>query len=93
MCIITRRTTRWILKPIVALVFAQILCGPLSVALADQTKPDPAGTATGDRSSAADAAGNPFVVPAPTDPSAPDYPKQRKITTSFSRRRRGSRWR
>ena len=77
-CACARRTTRWMLQIIVALVFAQILYGPLSVALADQTQPDPAGTATGDRSSAADAAGNPFVVPAPTDPSAPDYPKLKK---------------
>ena len=50
----------------------------MSVAFADQTQPDPAGTATGDRSSAADAAGNPFVVPEPTDPSAPDYAKLKK---------------
>src|SRR5271170_2493549 len=73
-----RRTTRWVLRAVVALVIAQILCGPMSVALADQTQPDPAGTATGDRSSAADAAGNPFVVPAPTDPSSPDYPRLKK---------------
>jgi Amt family ammonium transporter len=77
-CAFARRTTRWTLQLIVALVFAQILGGPLSVARADQTQPDPAGTATGDRSSAADAAGNPFVVPEPTDPTAPDYPKLKK---------------
>ena len=81
-CAFARRTTRWTLQLIVALVIAlviaQILCGPLSVARADQTQPDPAGTATGDRSSAADAAGNPFVVPEPTDPSAPDYAKLKK---------------
>ncbi len=77
-CAFARRTTRGILKATVALVIAQILCGPMRVALADQTQPDPSGTATGDRSSAADAAGNPFVVPAPTDPSAPDYPKLKK---------------
>src|SRR5271163_382277 len=81
-CAFARRTTRRMLQTIVALVIAlviaQILCGPLSVARADQTQPDPAGTATGDRSSAADAAGNPFVVPAPTDPSAPDYAKLKK---------------
>jgi Amt family ammonium transporter len=53
------------------------------VALADQTQPDPAGTATGDRSSAADAAGNPFIVPAPTDPSALDYPKLKKDFDEF----------
>src|SRR6202162_4809237 len=77
-CAFARRTTRWTLQIFVALVFAQILCGPMSVAFADQTQPDPAGTATGDRSSAADAAGNPFVVPEPTDPTAPDYPKLKK---------------
>ncbi len=81
-CAFARRTTRRILQMIVALVIAlvsaQILCGPMSVARADQTQPDPAGTATGDRSSAADAAGNPFVVPEPTDPSAPDYAKLKK---------------
>ena len=77
-CAFARRTKRWILQTIVALVFAQIFCGPMSVAFADQTQPDPAGTATGDRSSAADAAGNPFVVPEPTDKSAPDYAKQKK---------------
>src|ERR1700678_583046 len=77
-CAFARRTTRWTLQIIVALIVAQVLCGPLSVALADQTQPDPAGTATGDRSSAADAAGNPFVVPQPTDPTAPDYDKSKK---------------
>src|ERR1700722_4406967 len=82
-CAFARRTTRWTLQIVVALVFAQILCGPMSVALADQTQADPAGTATGDRSSAADAAGNPFVVPAPTDPSAPDYPKLKKDYDEF----------
>ncbi|MGB7753497.1 MAG: ammonium transporter, partial [Candidatus Acidiferrales bacterium] len=82
-CAFARRTTRWILQAIVALVLAQVLCGPTSAAVADQTQPDPAGTATGDRSSAADAAGNPFVVPSPTDPSAPDYPKLKKDFDEF----------
>jgi Amt family ammonium transporter len=77
-CAFARRMTRWTLQIIVALVFAQILCARQSVAMADQTQPDPAGTATGDRSSATDAAGNPFVVPEPTDPTAPDYPKLKK---------------
>jgi ammonium transporter, Amt family len=77
------RATRWISRAIIALVIAQILCAPMSVALADQTQPDPSGTATGDRSSAADAAGNPFVVPAPTDASAPDYPRLKKDFDEF----------
>src|SRR6201988_1366900 len=44
----------------------------------DGAKPDPAGTATGEKNSAVDAAGNPFVVPEPTDKSAPDYAKNKK---------------
>jgi ammonium transporter, Amt family len=82
-CAFARRTTRWILRALIALVIAPLLCGTASVALADQTQPDPAGTATGDRSSAADAAGNPFIVPAPTDPSALDYPKLKKDFDEF----------
>src|SRR3984885_12592202 len=46
--------------------------------LADDPKPDPAGTATGDKTTAVDAAGNPFVVPEPTDKTAPDYAKNKK---------------
>ncbi len=45
---------------------------------ADDPKPDPAGIATGDKSSAVDAAGNSFAAPAPTDPKSPDYPKNKK---------------
>lgn len=44
----------------------------------DGPKPDPAGTATGDKTSAVDAAGNPFVVPEPTDKTSPDYAKNKK---------------
>ena len=44
----------------------------------DGPKPDPAGTATGDKTTAVDAAGNPFVVAEPTDKSAPDYAKNKK---------------
>src|SRR5271168_2704098 len=44
----------------------------------DGPKPDPSGTATGDKSAAVDAAGNPFVVPEPTDKTAPDYAKNKK---------------
>ena len=49
----------------------------------DGPKPDPAGIATGDKSSAVDAAGNPFVVPEPTDKTAPDYPKNKKDFDDF----------
>jgi Amt family ammonium transporter len=49
----------------------------------DQPKPDPAGIATGDRTSVVDAGGNPFVVPAPTDKNAPDYAKNKKDADDF----------
>src|SRR5208282_5299049 len=41
-------------------------------------KPDPSGAATGDKSSAVDAAGNSFVVAEPTDKTSPDYAKNKK---------------
>ena len=44
----------------------------------DGPKPDPAGTATGDKAAAVDAAGNPFVVAEPTDKAAPDYVQNKK---------------
>src|SRR5271167_2724193 len=82
-----RRTTKWMFmsmsRSIAALVLAQILCGSMSVAFADQAQPDPAGTATGDKLSVTDAAGNPFVVPEPTDTTAPDYAKNKKEFEEF----------
>jgi ammonium transporter, Amt family len=78
-----RRSIKWTSKTFIVLVLAQFLCGSLGLAFADQSKPDPAGTATGDKSSVADAAGNPFVVPEPTDKSAPDYAKAKKDFDDF----------
>ena len=74
---------RWLVRVLIAIVCAQIWFGAARVALADETKPDPAGTATGDRTSAVDAAGNPFVVPEPTDPSAPDYAESKKAYDAY----------
>src|SRR6476661_4880291 len=45
--------------------------------------PDPAGTATGDRNSVADAAGNPFILTEPTDKADPDYPAKKKAFDEF----------
>src|SRR5262249_41510204 len=45
--------------------------------------PDPAGIATGDRSSVADGAGNSFVVSEPTDSSAPDFAEKKKAYEEF----------
>jgi ammonium transporter, Amt family len=44
----------------------------------DPPKTDPSGIATGDKTSVVDAAGNPFVAPAPADKTAPDYLKNKK---------------
>ena len=49
----------------------------------DGPKPDPAGTATGDKSAAVDAAGNPFVPVEPTDKTAPDYAQNRKAFDDY----------
>ena len=56
------------------LLAAGLLAGLSTRCFADDgPKPDPSGTATGDKTAAVDAAGNPFVVAEPTDKSAPDY--------------------
>ena len=44
----------------------------------DEPKPDPAGIATGDRTSVYDAGGTAFVVAEPTDKTAADYAQKKK---------------
>ncbi|MBZ5543608.1 MAG: ammonium transporter [Acidobacteriia bacterium] len=63
-----------------AVLLATGMLGGLSAPCAAQEgpKPDPAGVATGDKSAAVDAAGNPFVVPEPTDKTTPDYANKKK---------------
>src|SRR5271167_578285 len=46
-------------------------------------KPDPSGTATGDKTTAVDAAGNPFVITEPTDKAAPDYAANKKAFDEY----------
>ena len=61
------------------LLAAGVLGGWLTPCAAQEgPKPDPAGIATGDKTAAVDAAGNPFVVPEPTDKTAPDYASKKK---------------
>jgi Amt family ammonium transporter len=67
----------------VLLVAAVILGSLLTPCFADEPAPDPSGTATGDRTTTTDAAGNPFVVSAPPDPSAPDYAQKKKDYDDF----------
>jgi len=71
-------------RAILVLLLAQMLSGSMCAAFADQApQPDPAGAATGDKNSVVDAAGNPFVVPEPTDPTSPDYAKNKKAFDEF----------
>jgi hypothetical protein len=57
---------------------AQWLAGPAIIASADDPQPDPAGIATGDKTTTYDASGTSFVVSEPTDKSAADYDKTKK---------------
>ncbi|MFZ0296409.1 MAG: ammonium transporter [Candidatus Sulfotelmatobacter sp.] len=49
----------------------------------DAPKSDPSGVATGDRNTAVDGAGNPFVVTEPTDKSDPDYAAKKKAYDEY----------
>ncbi len=70
-----RLTRRWL-----AVIFAACwtAAGASTLCAADEPKPDPAGIATGDKSTAVDAGGNAFVVAEPTDKSAADYAANKK---------------
>ena len=52
-------------------------------AAAQEPKPDPAGIATGDRTSAVDGGGNAFVVTEPTDKTSPTYAQGKKDADEF----------
>jgi Amt family ammonium transporter len=78
-----RRQRQWVLKTAIAFIFAQILSGSMSVVSAQQAQPDPSGIATGDKSAVSDAAGNPLVVPEPTDKTAPDYQQNKKAFDDY----------
>lgn len=72
---------RWCLlrRSAVVLLSTVVLGCWLTPCFADEgPAPDPAGTATGDKTSTTDAAGNAFVVAAPTDPNAPDYAQKKR---------------
>ena len=68
-----------------ALIFAfTSLAVLLTPCLAQEgPKPDPAGIATGDKTSVVDAAGNSFVVSEPADKSAPNYAEAKKAADEF----------
>jgi Amt family ammonium transporter len=57
--------------------FMFLVGGSTTFCFGDDPKPDPAGIATGDKTSISDAAGNAFVPPTP-DPTASNYAQQKK---------------
>jgi ammonium transporter, Amt family len=77
------RTKYFLICAIAILASALILLTQPPPTHAQQPQPDPAGITTGDKNSATDAAGNPFVVPEPTDKSAPDYPQAKKAFDDY----------
>src|SRR6266480_147798 len=50
---------------------------------ATEPKPDPAGVATGNKSSVIDAGGNSFAVSEPTDPKAADYAEKKQAYDEY----------
>ncbi len=64
-----------------------LVAGSLSTTLtpviAQEPKPDPAGIATGDRTTAVDAGGNSFVVTEPTDKTSPAYAQGKKDADEY----------
>ncbi len=61
-----------------------ILAVMLTPAMADDPKPDPAGIATGDKTTVVDAGGNSFVVAQPTDKTAPTYTQSKKDADEYA---------
>jgi Amt family ammonium transporter len=74
---------RRVVRIMVAILCGCALAGPVALAFADPPQRDPAGIATGDKTSTSDAGGNPFVVPEPTDKNAPDYAQAKKAFDEF----------
>ena len=66
-----------------ALLGIALVAGSLTLCFADDPKPDPAGIATGDKTSVLDAGGNAFVVAEPTDKTDPDYATKKKAFDEY----------
>src|SRR5713226_7940387 len=75
------------LRPLARLALVMLctalLAGATQLCRADEPKPDPAGIATGDKTTAADASATNFVITAPTDKTAPDYAAKLKAYNDF----------
>jgi Amt family ammonium transporter len=70
-------------KGLTILLAIATIAGSLTVCLADEPKPDPAGIVTGDKTTALDAGGNSFVVSEPTDKNDPDYAAKKKAFDEY----------
>ena len=77
----SRQVQSWIA---VGVFFSSLVVYPaVGLAQTAEPAPDPAGIATGDKSAVVDAAGNAFVVTAPTDQAAPDYAAKKQAFDEF----------
>jgi Amt family ammonium transporter len=77
----SRQLPSWIA---VGVLLAGLVVHPaIGLAQSAEPQPDPAGIATGDKSSAVDAGGTAFVVSEPTDMAAPDYAAKKKAFDEF----------
>ena len=79
-----KRRRQWLLKTVIAIMMAQWLSGPVIIAMADEPQPDPAGIATGDKTTTYDAGGNGFVVSEPADKTASDYADKKKAFDEYT---------
>jgi len=78
-----RHPSQWFVKLVIIILFAQWLFVPVMIVRADEPQSDPAGIATGDKTTTYDAGGNSFVVTEPTDKTAPDYATNKKAFDEF----------
>src|ERR1700732_5070380 len=76
------RSRQWPPWVTVGVFVASMQSGPAVAAPADPP-PDPAGIATGDKSTALDAAGHAFVVAEPTDKADPDFAAKKRAFDDY----------
>jgi Amt family ammonium transporter len=76
--------SRTLLRSSMLMVLAASIAATItSPGMAQDPKPDPAGIATGDKTTVVDAGGNSFVVSEPTDKNAPNYVQGKKDADAF----------
>jgi Amt family ammonium transporter len=69
---------------VLAVLALAAIAGPRLSVADDEPKPDPAGIATGDRTSVYDAGGTAFVVTEPTDKTADDFADKKKAFDEYT---------